>query len=239
MSITAPWPVGLILASKRLPPPDPLFICAPILPFCSHKFTRRLSVCYHSGALFCVAPTLALQDFPNNLCWERHSSAAPERRARGTSSTLLTSFYFPQTEQSLRLISYLWPSFARGCATHEKTSHPVWWGGPGQPVLHTWAEAEGVDAPAPWLVTWKCHYEHSIIIIKTRVWLSCKWSQLFAQVCLCVFMHGSDLCACIVCFPPCLKILLWYKTKLRERFCNFLIKSHMLIIYHLASASPR
>lgn len=80
--------------------------------------------------------------------------------------------------------------------------------------LHSRAEAEVVGVPALRPVTWKCHYEHSVIIIKTMDRLGCHWSQLFAQVCvcqcgllsvgvhICEYMHGSYFCACIYVFYP-------------------------------------
>lgn len=69
----------------------------------SHCFT----ISYLSGAPSCISPALALQDFPNNPCWDRDSSAAAEREARVTfteaSPALSASFNFPQTGKTVQV----------------------------------------------------------------------------------------------------------------------------------------
>lgn len=70
-----------------------------------------LTINHHSGAPSCVSPALALQDFPNNPCWEWDSSPAAGRRACGTcteaSSALSASFHFPQTWQTVLPVAFL------------------------------------------------------------------------------------------------------------------------------------
>lgn len=65
-----------------------------------------LTICCHSGALFCTAPSLALQDFPNNPWWGRHSSAEAGRRAWGTPLAPTTSFHFPHAGRLFGFLSF-------------------------------------------------------------------------------------------------------------------------------------